>query len=121
MKPTGRLHLVADVRDLQIIDCDGLYCGIADDIAFEGGPGRKLEPAAILVGPGTYRARLPRWLAWLAILIAGDRIVRVPWKEIETIGSRVCLKRTASELGLGIADRRAAALLPKFGDLDASV
>jgi len=119
MKPDGRLHLVADVRDLQIVDCDGENCGIVDDLAFVGGPGRKLELAAILVGPGTYHGRLPRWLAWLATRIAGDRIVRVPWKEIETIGSVLRLKRTASELGLGAAERRAAAWLPRVGGLDA--
>jgi len=121
MKPTGRLHLVADVRDLQIVDCDGTYCGIADDLAFEGGPGGRLKLAAILVGPGTYYGRLPRWLAWLATRIAGDAVVRLPWKEIETIGSVVRLKRSAAEVGLGAADRRAAALLPKFGGLDASL
>jgi len=121
MKPDGRLHLVADVRDLQIIDSEEENCGIVDDLAFEGAPGGKLKLAAILVGPGTYRGRLPRWLAWLAVRIAGDRIVRVPWSEVKTIGSVVRLKRSARELGLGVVERRAAALLPRHGGLDASV
>ena len=121
MKPDGRLHLVADVRDLQIIDSEEENCGIVDDLEFEGAPGGKLKLAAILVGPGTYPGRLPRWVAWLATSIAGKHVVRVPWSEIETIGSRVRLKRPAEALGLGAAERRAAAILPKHGGLDAPV
>ena len=121
MKPDGRLHLVADVRDLQIVDSDEWNCGIVDDLELEGAPGGKLKLTAILVGPGTYRGRLPRWLAWLITRIAGDRIVRIPWNEVETIGSVVRLKRSAQALGLGTAERRAAAILPRHGGLDASV
>ena len=121
MKPDGRLHLVADVRDLQIVDSEEENCGIVDDLEFEGAPGGELKLAAILVGPGTYHGRLPRWLAWLATKIAGKQIVRLPWSEVETIVSRVRLKRSARDLGLGAAERRAAAILPKHGGLDAPV
>lgn len=116
MKPSGPLHLAADVRDLQIVDRDGACCGIVDDIEFAGRPGGKLALAAILVGPGAYRGRLPGWLYRPLTRLAGERIVRIPWKEVETIGSVVKLKRTAGALGLDRPERRAAAWLPGGGD-----
>jgi sporulation protein YlmC with PRC-barrel domain len=120
MKPTGRLQLIADLRDLQIVDCDQENCGIVDDLELTGKPGGKLEVKAILVGPGAYRNRLPRWLAWLVALVAGEGLVRVPWGEVESIGSVVLLRRSATELGLGRADRRLAAKMPSLGVMDAS-
>lgn len=120
MKPDGRLYLVADVRDLQIVDCNEENCGIVDDLELEGAPGGKLKVKAILVGPGAWRHRLPRWAAWLARRIAGDGLVHIKWGEVEAITSVVRLRRSAAELGLGEADRRLAAMLPKKGILDAS-
>lgn len=120
MKGTGRLQLFAGVRDLQIVDCDGEYCGIVDDLELEGAPGGKLRVKALLVGPGAWAKRLPRWAAWLARLVAGDGIVRVPWKEVESVASLVRLRRSAAALGLGAADRRLEARMPKLGVLDAS-
>lgn len=116
MKPLGSLHLAADVRDLQIVDSDGHCCGIVDDLEFEGRPGGKLRLKAILVGPGAWRGRLPAWLAWAIAGLAGKRIVRIPWQEIETIGSVVKLKRTGRALGLDAPERRAAAWLPGGSD-----
>ena len=120
MKPDARLDLVADVRDLQIVDCDEENCGIVDDLELEGAPGGKLRVKAILVGPGAWRNRLPRWAAWLVRRIAGDKLTRIKWEEVEKITSVVQLRRSAAELGLGEADRRLAAMLPKKGILDAS-
>jgi sporulation protein YlmC with PRC-barrel domain len=116
MTPGGPLHLAADVRDLQIVDSGGHYSGIVDDIEFEGGAGRKLRLKAILVGPGAWRGRLPAWLAWLAARLAGTRVVRIGWQEVETIGSVVKLKRTARALGLDAPERRAASWLPGGSD-----
>lgn len=116
MKPGGPLHLAADVRDLQIVDRDGEYCGIVDDIEFKGRAGGKLSLAAILVGPGAYRGRLPFWLYRPLTRLIGDHVVRIPWKEVETIGSVVRLKRAAAALGLDRPERRAAAWLPGGGD-----
>ena len=42
MTPQASLKLVGEVRDLQIIDSEGVHCGIADDLEFEGEPGRPL-------------------------------------------------------------------------------
>jgi hypothetical protein len=120
MKASGRLHLIGDMRDLQLIDCNEENCGIADDFELEGAAGGKLRVKAILVGPGAWRGRLPRWAAWLVRLAVGDGLVRVPWDEIESITSVVRLRRTASELGLGRADRRLEARMPNLGVVDAS-
>jgi sporulation protein YlmC with PRC-barrel domain len=121
MKPGGAMDLAADVRDLQIFDCDGEYCGIVDDLEFEGGPGKAAMIAAILVGPGTYRARLPGWMAWIALLIAGDEVVKVNWKQVDSISSAVHLKCSARAAGLGWADRRARKILERTGMPDAAV
>jgi len=116
MKPGDRLNLAADVRDLQIVDRDGSYCGIVDDLELAGRPGGKLMVAAILVGPGAWRGRLPGWLYRPLTRLIGDRIARIAWKEVETIGSVVKLKRTAAALGLDRSERRAAAWLPGGSD-----
>jgi sporulation protein YlmC with PRC-barrel domain len=115
MKPAGSLRLAADLRDLQIVDPDGYNCGIVDDIELDGGPGGRLTIAALLVGPGAYRGRLPAWAAALATLLAGKRIVRVPWSAVAGIAGVVKLNRSAGALGLGRAERRAERLLTKYG------
>jgi sporulation protein YlmC with PRC-barrel domain len=117
VKPSTRLKLVSGVRDLQIVDSDGINCGIVDDIEFEGKPGEALRVKALLVGPGGYSKRLPRW--WMAPVrwIAGAGIVRVPWSEVESITSRVCLRSPASKLGLARGEGRAERLLPPVGCL----
>lgn len=119
MKPTGRFNLAADVRDLQIVDKNDEGCGIVDDIEFEGAPGETLRIKALLVGPGTYGARLPGWLAWLMQKLAGKGLVRVPWDKVEAIGSVVRLAGTASELGLGRAERKARRALERWVKIDA--
>jgi len=118
--PNDRLHLAADVRDLQIVDRDGEYCGIVDDIELEGKAGADLVVTALLVGPGAWRGRLPGLLLRLIRRVAGDRIVRVPWSEVKHITSRVTLAKTAGELGLDRSEMRAGAMLPRIGSLDAS-
>ena len=119
MKPGDAMDLAADVRDLQIVDANGEFCGIVDDLAFDGKPGERARVAAILVGPGTYSGRLPRLLAWFAGRIAGRKVVRVPWSEVAEIDSVVRLKDSAGALGLGWAERRAERLLKRTGIPDA--
>jgi sporulation protein YlmC with PRC-barrel domain len=117
VKPSDRLHLVTGVRDLQIVDCDGILCGIVDDIELEGKPGGPLKVKALVVGPGGYAKRLPTWCMGLVRRLAGGCAVHVPWSEIEHITSRVRLASPAAELGLGRAEARARRLLPKIGGL----
>lgn len=117
MTPTGRLKLVGQLRDLQIVDAEGVHCGIVDDVALEGKPGGPLRVEALLVGPGGYAHRLPSW--WLALvrLVAGSACVHVPWAEVESIASVVKLRSRAAALGLGRGEGRARKLLPRIGAL----
>jgi len=113
MKPDGPIKLVADLLDLPLIDSEGYYCGIVDDVEFSGT--KELQLKALLAGPGAYRGRMPHWLYWLMTKIAGDRIVRVPTEKIRSITSAVTLDCPGSELGLQRSEKAAAKWLPKWG------
>jgi sporulation protein YlmC with PRC-barrel domain len=115
VKASASLKLVADVRDLQIVDRDERNCGIVDDIELAGKPGGPLEVAALVVGPGGYSARLPGWAMRLVGWIAGRSAVKVPWDKVEGVTSVVRLNVTAKEAGLARAEARARRLLPGRG------
>ena len=100
MKRDAPLKLLAEVRDLQIVDCEGRNCGICDDIELEGEPGSPLGIAALLVGPGAYARRFPSWASRTITAIAGRRVVRVPWNCIEKISGRIYLSVTGETVGL---------------------
>jgi sporulation protein YlmC with PRC-barrel domain len=117
VKPSGRLKLVSGVRDLQIVDADGVHCGIVDDIELEGRASGEMRVKALLVGPGAYAERLPAWWMALIRLVAGDGIVRVPWSEVESITSVVRLASPAAKLGLCRGEDKAARLLPPVAGL----
>lgn len=117
MKPSDRLKLVSQLLDLPLIDSDGNYCGIVDDIEFDGSPGKKTRLAALLVGPGAYSRRIPAWAMGLVRMVAGDRITRVPICKVESIKSFVQLKATARELGLNKTEAKAARWIPHEGAL----
>jgi sporulation protein YlmC with PRC-barrel domain len=106
VKPDAAIKLVSEVRDLQIVDCDGRNCGICDDIEFEGCPGEALELKALLVGPGAYKGRLPAWAFTLTKWIAGTRMVRVPWNKVDKVTARIYLTERAEGLGLHDLDDR---------------
>ena len=105
MKAAAAFDVVRDVLDHEIVDADGLPCGAVDDVelSFEDGAVRVV---ALLVGPGAMQDRMPSWAAAIVRRVAGARRIRVPWSEIETLGTRVVLARNAAALGLGVADRR---------------
>ena len=117
MKPSDRIKLVSQLLDLPLIDSDGNYCGIVDDIELDGSPGKKTHLAALLVGPGAYRGRMPGWAMRLVRLVAGDRVTRVPIGEVEGIRSFVQLRRTARELGLDKTEAKTARWIPREGAL----
>ena len=106
MKRAQPLKLLSEVRDLQIVDCEGRNCGICDDIELEGGPGEVLTVSALLVGPGAYARRLPKWAHWLIVKIAGYRVVRVPWLSVEKISGRIYLSVTGEAAGLHRVENR---------------
>ena len=113
MKPDGQIKLVADLLDLPLIDSEGCYCGIVDDVEFSGAKELKLK--ALLVGPGAFEGRMPGWLYWMTTKVAGDRITRVPTDRIRSIASAVTLDCPGSDLGLHRSEKAAAKWLPKWG------
>ena len=117
MRPDGKIKLVSQLLDLPLYDSDGKYCGIVDDVEFTGGPGKKLQVKALLVGPGAYKGRLPGWAMWVVGKIAGDGIAKVPFGRIRTIAATVELDCPGSEVGLLKSERRAAAWIPRKGAL----
>lgn len=108
MKPDGPIKLLAELRDLQIVDKDDRICGICDDIELEGKPGGPLRIKALLVGPGAYEHRVPRWLFAVVRLVAGRSVTRVPWSSVETVTSRIRLKTTGEAQGLRQVEDRLA-------------
>lgn len=106
MKRVQPLKLLSEVRDFQIVDRDGRNCGICDDIELDGGPGEALTVSALLVGPGAYARRLPKWAHWIIVKIAGNRIVRVPWQSVEKISGRIYLSVTGEAVGLRRTENR---------------
>lgn len=117
MKPTGPLKLVSQLIDLPLIDKDGNWCGVVDDVEFAGTAGKEARIKALLIGPGAYRGRLPGWAFWFTRKIAGARITRVPVGAIETISAAVHLNRRADELGLWRSEDRARRSIPRIGAL----
>ena len=117
MKPGSPIKLVSELLDLPLYDSDGKYCGIVDDVELDGAPGKALKLKALLVGPGAYSGRLPRWPMALVKLIAGERMTRVPMDRIRTIHDAVNLDCPGSALGLHRSEKAAAKWLPHKGAL----
>ena len=117
MNPDARIKLVSQLLDLPLFDMEGKYCGIVDDVELDGAPGRDLKLNALLVGPGAYSGRLPRWAMTLVKRIAGDRLTRVSIEQVRTIRTAVYLKRAGAELGLHKSEAAAARWIPHKGAL----
>jgi sporulation protein YlmC with PRC-barrel domain len=117
MKPGSSIKLVSELLDLPLLDSDGKFCGIVDDVEFDGAPGKALTLKALLVGPGAYSGRLPRWAMGLVKLIAGKRMTRVPMDSIRTIHDAVNLNCAGSALGLHKSEKAASKWLPHKGAL----
>ena len=115
MKPTDPLKVVSQLLDLPLIDPNGNYCGIVDDVEFAGSPGKDTRLAALLVGPGAYKGRMPRWAMWLVRKVAGDRCTRVPIGRVESINSAVHLNAAAETLRLHEVENRVRARIPRVG------
>ena len=117
MTPDSAIKLVSELLDLPLYDSEGVYCGIVDDVEFDGGAGKKLKLKALLVGPGAYRGRLPSWAMAVVGLVAGRRLTRVPLGEVRTIDSAVHLKCPGAALGLHRSEEAAGRWIPHKGAL----
>jgi hypothetical protein len=111
------LKLVSQLLDLPIVDRDERWCGIVDDVELKGRVGKDMRINALLVGPGAYEGRIPRWAFRLVTLIAGQRMTKVPAVEILEVGAVVKLKRTAEALKLHEIENKAARWIPRWGAL----
>jgi sporulation protein YlmC with PRC-barrel domain len=115
MNPSDPIKIVSQLLDLPIIDRDGNYCGVVDDVELKGSAGKETRLEALLVGPGAYAGRMPGWAMWLVRKIAGDRITRVPIAQVESIKSSVKLKGSAEKLGLHKSEDVAREWIPRVG------
>jgi hypothetical protein len=114
-----QMDLVYRVLDDQLVDVDQRRCGRADDLEFDGDLGAPPRLASILSGPGAWHRRLPRRLRPLAerLLgagVLGEDVARVPWEEVEEVGTVIKLRAKARELGLGTGDERLARRMEKL-------
>jgi sporulation protein YlmC with PRC-barrel domain len=117
MTPDSPIKLVSELLDLPLYDSEGKYCGVVDDVELSGGPGKALDLKALLVGPGAYAGRLPRWAMAVVKLVAGDRMTRVPMDKVRTIGPTIQLECRGRDLGLHRSETAAARWLPHEGAL----
>jgi len=117
MTPDGRLKLVSELLDLPLLDTEGKYCNVVDDVEFTGGAGKPLKLKALLVGPGAYAQRLPGWAMRLVTMVAGQRVTRVPMDKVRTITSAVHLECPGRDLGLHKSETAAGKWVPRWGAL----
>jgi sporulation protein YlmC with PRC-barrel domain len=105
--------LVRDLLDHEIVDSEGVSCGMVDDVQLALGD-EGLAVTALRCGPAVSAQRLPAWLRVAARACGVQRRVRVPMAELESMTEVVTLKRRAAELGLGVAERRVARWLARI-------
>jgi sporulation protein YlmC with PRC-barrel domain len=105
-----RINLALRVLDDQLIDADGTRFGRVDDVELEdGGPGQPPRVAALLVGAGAWRWRVPRHLATLTAAITPDIVRRVPWELVRSIEpGQLRIGVSKGELGFGTAHHASA-------------
>jgi hypothetical protein len=89
--------LLRAYRDLAIGDRDDEMCGIVDDVEIEQREPGIWEMTALVVGPGAWARRRPRWLTRL---LPGRKQVRVDAVDVASTGPSVRLLKRADELGL---------------------
>jgi hypothetical protein len=100
--------IVRAYRDLVVVDREDKHCGVVDDVELEQREGI-WELAALLVGPGAWSRRRPRWLT---ALLPGNKVVRIAAADVASTTTEVRLLKRASELGLAETER---ALLRRCG------
>jgi sporulation protein YlmC with PRC-barrel domain len=113
MKRHAPFDLIRDLLDHELLDSDGVSCGMVDDVELQRRDDGVVI-AALLVGPGVWSRRLPAALRVLARALGADRRTRVAFEQVESISEVIKLKSRATDLGLGIADRHASRRLARI-------
>jgi sporulation protein YlmC with PRC-barrel domain len=99
-----RVNLALRVLDDQLIDADGTRFGRVDDLELEGGQGEQPRVAALLVGAGAWRWRVPRHLSTLTAAITPDVVRGIPWELVRSIEpGQLRIGVSKGELGIGTA------------------
>jgi hypothetical protein len=101
-----------DLLDHELIDCNGISCGMVDDVEFSSSEDR-VGIVALWVGPGAWESRLPAFLRIIVRAVARGRR-RIDFGEVVQISEVVRLRSTATVLRLGIADRKAGRWLQRW-------
>ena len=113
------MDLVYRVLDDQLVDVDGRRCGRVDDLEIDGEVGGPAYVSSILSGSGAWASRLPRRLRRLGVrmfgtTVVGRNLIRVPWSQVEDIGTTIQLRAPARELGLAQGDERLAPVIERL-------
>ncbi|MGN6499399.1 MAG: hypothetical protein ACTHKM_04540 [Tsuneonella sp.] len=109
MKAADPATVVEAYRDLALFDRDDELCGMVDDVECAERERGVWEMTALLVGPGAWGRRRPRWLTRL---LPGHRLTRVDAADVASTGDRVRLLKRADQLGLAPFEQK---LLRRFG------
>jgi sporulation protein YlmC with PRC-barrel domain len=124
-----RLDAALRLLDRQLVDKDGRLAGKVDDLELTD-PGDNLRQpyvTAILTGPGALAGRLHtpfgRWLRGVGVrlLTAGQHgPSRVPFDQVEAVGSAIRLRVAADQLATGAGEawvrQQLIGKLPGAGD-----
>jgi sporulation protein YlmC with PRC-barrel domain len=97
--------LMRDLLDHELQDSNGVSCGMVDDLEIDL-DAKPPAVVALLVGPGAWQPRLPALLRVAVRALGGHARVRVPFGEVAEISEVIRLKSPATQLGLGVVDRR---------------
>ena len=111
---TGRrVDLLREVLDHEVVDADGVSCGMVDDIEFRNTPQGPVV-AGLRLGPGAWSTRLPALLRLAAQRVFGGEVMLVQWSEVAEIAETIRLRSRAAELGLGRLDRKVGRWLERL-------
>jgi sporulation protein YlmC with PRC-barrel domain len=113
MKQKPDFDVMRDLLDYEIVDVDEVPCGRVDDVELELTP-RGLAINALLVGTGAWLPRVPALLRVIVRKLFGQQRVRVPIAEVTQIAEVIRLRSRATELGLGVLDRRTGRWLSRM-------
>jgi hypothetical protein len=113
MKHPQNFDVMRDLLDHELLDCNGISCGMVDDVEFSSN-GDSVGIVALWAGPGAWVPRLPAFMRTAVRAIAGARRRRIDFAEVVQISEVVRLKSTATALRLGIADRKAGRWLQRW-------
>ena len=103
MRAGSRDEIVRAFRDMALLDRTDTSCGVVDDVEVaESEPG-VWELKALLVGPGAWSQRRPRWLTGL---LPGKRVVRIDAADVASETSVIRLMKRADELGLAPLEQK---------------